>query len=235
MNRRAWFRFTTRSLLIATTAVSVSCWWLQSRIAQAKKQAKAVSKLEALGVAVGYRHEWDAERDCFAKPSTPGPAFLRAMLGDHFFIKPDTIIAVEYNGTSSQLAPIADLKTVTGIGITDTPIGDDVLQYLSQLPDLKELSLFGTQVTDDGLQSLTALPNLSSVVVTKTQVTADGIARFKKICPQCQVWTEKVEGFDENDLYHVAAVDGLFSCHECGAFHTGSPLGSQDISTEVDF
>jgi hypothetical protein len=205
-------------------------------MAQSKGQAIAVRELEALGVSVGYRYEWDYELDRFSGAPAPGPVFLRKVLGEHFFLTPDTIIVNEYNGSSLSLAPIAALKTVTGLGVTDTPIGDDVLEYFSPLQDLKELSLFGTQITDSGLESLVTLARLRNVTVTKTQVTVDGIARFKEARPQCQVWTEKVEGFDENNVYHLAAVDGAgFVCNECGKYHSGSPAGSEDDSVDVDY
>jgi hypothetical protein len=65
-----------------------------------------------------------------------------------------------------------------------------------QISALEELSLYGTEITDEGLLTLAVLPNLRNLTVTNTRVTSKGVARFKKMCPQCQVRNEDVVGED---------------------------------------
>ena len=65
-----------------------------------------------------------------------------------------------------------------------------------QISALEELSLYGTEITDEGLSTLAALPNLRYLTVTNTRVTSKGVARFKKMCPPCQVRNEDVVGED---------------------------------------
>jgi hypothetical protein len=179
-------------LLAAFSLIAVALYWLRKRLDAAVIQAEAVRKLEAVGASINYRHEWDYSRNRFSGNPPPGGTFLRSILGDHFFLIPDTIILDSFSGESSALAPLGKLSTVTALGLTESAIGDDVLPIVARISALEELSLYGTEITDEGLLTLAVLPNLRNLTVTNTRVTSKEVARFRTIRPQCQVFNEDV-------------------------------------------
>ena len=71
-------------------------------------------------------------------------------------------------------------------------IGNDGLAHLADLPELRELWLDGTGLTDAGLRHLAGLPKLTRLYATGTAVSFDGEFDFKKRrarkLPVCQVW-----------------------------------------------
>ena len=104
IGRREWFRFTTRFLLAVFAVAAFPLWWFRQRLVAANKQAEAVRKLEALGVYIGYRHEWDYENDRFSGAPTPGPFLLRAIFGDHLFLIPDSIIVTGHTPSGTDMS-----------------------------------------------------------------------------------------------------------------------------------
>jgi hypothetical protein len=189
LDRRHWLRFSIRSLLAATALTALPFSWLRRRMVAARHQSEAVSHLTSLGGSSGYNHEWDDEKDRYSGNPPPGPALLRALLGEHFFLTPALILFSEFNGDPSDLAPIAQLQTVRHLGITDSDVDDRVVPFLTPLSSLEYLSLYGTHITDNGLQQLSSLSYLRSIVVTKTKVTKSGLARFKLLRPRCDIYS----------------------------------------------
>lgn len=181
------------TLLIAIAITAIPLTWLTRRMLAARVQEEAVNSLLEKGIHIGYRHEWDRVRDCFSNAGPPGPYILRRLLGEHFFLVPDSVIVDDYNRDAAELQPLSKLTSVTGIGIVDSPIGDEVFLVLRELKNLEDLSLYGTQVTDKGILQLTALPRLINLVVSETAVTEDGVNVFKSRCPKCQVHRDNEE------------------------------------------
>lgn len=59
--------------------------------------------------------------------------------------------------------------------------GDEVIRYLGRISGLKHLNLDTTPVTDDGLSAIKDLPVLEELNVTETEVTPDGLLRLKRL------------------------------------------------------
>ncbi|QDT72636.1 hypothetical protein I41_18180 [Lacipirellula limnantheis] len=141
-------------------------------------------------MSIGYLREWDRVNDRFSGAGPPGPAFLRELFGEHFFLVPDIFIVDKFHGEKEALALLTELPTLTGGGIVDTPIGDEIIPILTQLHRIEDLSLYGTKVTDRGILRLTELPRLKNLIVSKTLVTEEGVHEFQRRCPDCVVHRE---------------------------------------------
>ncbi len=188
MNRRVWLQYSTRIVLLVVVAAALPFAWLRRRLNQTTLQATAVDRLQALGGIVCYHHAWDYERDCFSNAPMPGTAFLRSILGDHFFLRVDGIVFVQFAGDATQLTALYDLPMITDVNIVDAPnINDDIFPILTQLPKLKTLSLAGTAVTAQGVTRLESLCDLRSLIISETSVQVDELALVRRHLPRCHV------------------------------------------------
>ena len=130
-HRLRWYQYSLRSLFVLTILVAVAGSWFGVKKQQKEQERAAVKAIEEMGGLVFYDYQVHNRR---AEP--PGPAWLRAWLGDDFFAHP---VAVRLNGTK-----------VTDAG----------LEHLSGSTKLFWLDLSGTKVTDEGVEKLQeALPN----------------------------------------------------------------------------
>jgi hypothetical protein len=190
MNRRSWMQFSTRFLLSAVVLSALPFWWIRRRMVAARIQEEAIRRLESLGGSVGYAHEWDDDKDRYSGSRHPGTPFLRAVLGDHFFLTPNVILFSDFNGDQRHLEPISRLSTVRHLGIVASAVDDGIVPIIQPLNRIEYLSLYGTQITDVGLEQLASLRSLRSIVVTNTKVTEAGRQRFASLCPQCVIYFE---------------------------------------------
>jgi len=156
---------------------------------QRRKWAAAIRRLQSVDAHIGYAHEWDTERDCRSKSPPPTHSWLlRKIFGEQYNFVPDIFMLSNFVGSITQLEPLAKLTTVTGVGITNSAIDDEVAPILAALPNLEHLSLYGSAVTDAVFASLVPLQKLQSLVVTKTNVTAAGVAEFRQRKPNCKTY-----------------------------------------------
>lgn len=190
MNRRSWMQFSTRFLLGAVVLSALPFWWIRRRMVAARIQEEAIRRLESIGGSVGYAHEWDDDKDRYSGNPHPGTPFLRAVLGDHFFLTPYVILFSDFNGDQSHLEPISRLSTVRHLGIVGSAVDDGIVPIIQPLNRIEYLSLYGTQITDVGLEQLASLRSLRSIVVTNTKVTEAGRQRFASLCPRCVIYFE---------------------------------------------
>ena len=65
---------------------------------------------------------------------------------------------------------------IVGIDVANTPFGDEEMQYLNQLPTLRELHLAGTQITNAGMAHVARLSQLEELYLAKTSVGDAGLA-----------------------------------------------------------
>lgn len=78
--------------------------------------------------------------------------------------------------SESQLA-----GRIQTLSLRNTNITDDMLMYVSKLPNLEELDLYGTEVTDDGLQHLTELKHLQVLSLKGVNITDEGLKSVKNM------------------------------------------------------
>ena len=79
---RSWFRFSLRTLLLATT---VLCVWLAMQVNAARRQKEAVKVILGAGGTVRYDYQYKR------RPSMPAVIVGGVKLPDHFFDNNATI------------------------------------------------------------------------------------------------------------------------------------------------
>ena len=139
------FQFSIRSLLVLMVVVAVACSWLAAARKRAREQREAVEVITKAGGWVFYDYQVDAswyQRIPGAKP--PGPARLRTLLGDDFFVD------------------------VTTVRLDTERFGDAELEHLKGLTQLRVLFLGGTAVSDAGLEHLKGMTRLRDLFLADT-------------------------------------------------------------------
>jgi hypothetical protein len=220
--RRRWYQFRLRTLLIGVTVAGCGFGWLGLKVREARRQQAAVATIEKMGGGIGYDYEYDAQGnyvpdhvpDHVPNPTPPGPAWLRALLGDDFFrsvykvylpawrerhitdadleqlVGFTKLAMAELDGTQvtdAGLEHLSGLTRLEWLSLDETQVTDAGLEHLRLLTRLKGLSLKGTRVTDAGLEHLKGLTRLDWLGLNKTQVTDAGVAQLQKALPKCKI------------------------------------------------
>ena len=126
-----WYQYRLRTLFILTFLVAVVCSWPAVKMQQARKQKEAVESLRELGGVVEYDNEEPVDYRGFVKysaPGSPGPAWLRNLLGEDSFRK---ALVVNLSG-----------KELTA----------ESVRHLERLNDLESLSLTGSVHSRRGME-----------------------------------------------------------------------------------
>jgi hypothetical protein len=176
---RSRFQFSIRSLLVLTLVVALPCSWLAVEMRVAKRQKEAVAGFRHAHANVTYQYGDDACATYFVfeelgiyEMSRPyGPAWLHDFLGMDFFNRVTRITVAENGGFRSDF-------------------GDDDLQGLDAVPDLRELNLLGVNLTDAGLDHLRGLRRLEALEIVgwrQSQFTAAGVAKLQRALPNCKI------------------------------------------------
>jgi len=176
---RRFFRLSLRTLLLLVVLLAV---WLGITFNRVRQQRAAVARIEQLGGSVQYLHELDPDDLTFPwridEPVSPGPPWLRRLLGPEFF---ETVVAVELNQTrvtDADLRIIGKLRGVVVAQLNCTSVSDAGLYELRNWRKLRSLGLMDTQVTGAGLRHLASMPELNNLVLEQTAVDDQGLARL---------------------------------------------------------
>ena len=97
------------------------------------------------------------------------PAVIRLIVRDQGRTLAETLAAM-------GLARFNPLGEIVAIDVANTPFGDEEMQYLDQLPALRELHLAGTQITNAGMAHVARLSQLEELYLAKTSVGDAGLA-----------------------------------------------------------
>ncbi len=73
------------------------------------------------------------------------------------------------------------------VDLTQTPVEDNDLVHLKQIPNLKNVDLQGTRISDEGLEHLRPISTLEIVYLQRTIVTRDAVENLKKSLPKAEV------------------------------------------------
>jgi hypothetical protein len=181
-----WYQFSLRSLLIFTFLVAIACSWLAVKMHQAKRREKTVNAMRKMGFCVKYDYEdlnpFVSETD--SEPSTP--AWLRNLLGDHFFDTVICIYALDIK-TDNDMQYLNDLPHLKILSIRNSFITDARLKYINGLTQLEDLDLSGSTITDSDLHYFENLKHLETLDLTGTKPTDVGIERLKKALPNLDI------------------------------------------------
>lgn len=202
--RRRWFQFSLRSLLVLVTVFAV---WLGLQVNRANRQRRAVEAISAMGGQFSYDYQRQPKRPSpfpsaaaalgiadplphsyNLKAEPPGPAWLRKLIGAHYFIAPVRL-------------RINDQRVVD----------EDGLRYLRDLSHLEELSLgtFALRPQDlDHLKNLTKLRLLQLGIMLEDdagQWDFDALSRFREL----RVLSASGSYLKGSDLAHLRAATDL--------------------------
>ena len=129
------------------------------KMQRADKQRKAVEAIEKFPSHVLYEYQCDVSGKSPTAVEPPGPAWLRALLGDDFFTDVADVFIVLPD--DAVLVHVGELRRLKKLGFcVGTEVTDAGLVHLRRLTQLQELNLDDTKVTDQGATELQqALPN----------------------------------------------------------------------------
>lgn len=215
VKRRRWLQFRLKWLLLFVAVLSAPLSWLGWKLEEKRRERWAEKELGKFSVAIMRNYVADedpfgrvelpnnslvgqprrdvADDDPFGdveSPPPPGPAWLRRLFGDDFFVHVELVYCWE-----SKLDPDINLDHASGPareGMSDNPpVNDGALVYLRYFPNLRELSLDGSEVTDAGLRHLYSLSRLESLDLKDTKVSAGAAANLRKMLPNCKITMER--------------------------------------------
>ena len=140
--KRRFFRYSLRTLMLVVT---VFCVWLGIISMRARDQRLAVEAIEELGGKVIYEHQFGGQPVVTksgyiwegAGPS-PGPAWLRRIVGDEYFFTVTTVYLKGSKFTDASLEAIKRLRSFERLTLHETAITDEALVELRQeMPNLQ--------------------------------------------------------------------------------------------------
>jgi hypothetical protein len=136
--KRRWLQFSLRSLLSFVFVCAVLCGWFAAKMREAMAQQAAVESLRKNGGHVWYGYEFDASGNWDSNANTPGPIWMRRLLGDDFFA---TVVQVRARN-------------------------DAGLENLAGLNHIQRVDLIGDKFTETGLDRLKGLPRLERLTIS---------------------------------------------------------------------
>lgn len=138
--------------------LTLLCLWLGNVAINAYRQRAAVQRIQDLGGWVLYDNDYDP------------PDYPR--------IKDDLW----------SWLPKDYAHTVLSVYLPNTPLKDNQIDVVTQLPHTVILDVSGTEISDAGLARVSASLKLRSISLRKTQVTNHGAWEFRRAWPNCQVF-----------------------------------------------
>jgi|HigsolmetaAR202D_1030399.scaffolds.fasta_scaffold09375_2 Leucine-rich repeat (LRR) protein len=95
--------------------------------------------------------------------------------------------------TNTGSGKLAALQKVKVLDLGETQLSEAGLKFLSQLPELERLSLYGCKRVDDSvIPALESIRKLQWVDLTGTGLTPQAISRLRKSKPNCSILWEPV-------------------------------------------
>lgn len=93
-----------------------------------------------------------------------------------------TIVSLKSTAVvNSDGALLSGLRRLEDLRLSQTRFGDDGLNAMARLPELRVLDLSETKVTDAGLANLERFPRLETLRLNQTAITDRGLERLEKI------------------------------------------------------
>ncbi len=198
--KRRWFQYSLGTLLLFVTVCAVPCSWLSVKMRQAERQREAATAIEKLGGKV----RWDSK-------ASGKPAWLRGLLGDHFFNTVRSVDLVGTKATDAGLENLKGLRQLQQLWLNDTKVTDAGLENLKGLSQLQWLTLDGTKVTGTGLENLKGLSQLEGLWLSRTKVNDAALEHLKRLSQLKVLWLDDTEVTDAGlgNLKGLSQLKGL--------------------------
>ena len=157
--KRRWWRFSLRTMLLASTAV---CVWFGMLASSARRQQQAVEAIQKVYGTVTY--DWQFAEPSQQKPggpTPPGPQWLRRLLGPHYF---DDVVEVSLNNNIGPTGAHGRLAAVA--------------PHLHNLPRLRELDLISHDLTLEEAAHIGRLKQLELLRTLSMEITVETAAEI---------------------------------------------------------
>ena len=211
MIQRRAIRFSIRTLLFLVAVIGVL---MAVPVNRARHQKRVVDQMEALPNRtpgrVLYHYQWPSSGRLDRNAEPPGPAWLRSLLGDHYFQK---IRVVEWVRPDEELLhEIGKLDGVETMRIDASLLTDeDALRHIAHSPELvsltirngrqlsalnlvhlrdsklRELYLEGLMVNDTEVEQIVAIESLEQLTIKQTFITQEKIDWLREMRPQLKI------------------------------------------------
>ena len=177
---------------------------------KAREQEAAVEAIGKLGGQVGYGPVLFCYPLCAAPPA---PAWLRNLLGEHFFARVDKVSFYNWSVADAGLEQLkAAERNCQMLSLSRTPVTDADLMHLTGLANLRVLYLCDTPVTDAGLEHVKGLTKLKALWLGGTKVTDAGLEHLKGLT--------KLKALGLGDTLEMIEInEDSFFCHQTEKTH----------------
>jgi len=170
--RRRRLSFSLRSFLVLMALLAIPFTWVAWIVREGQRQERAVEIVQPRADWFVYAHQWDQGPPYDADAPAPGPAWLRKVLGEHCFLKVDTVTG---DLDERSLEALAEFDTLRELVIYGEDVNDRVLRHIATLHSVQRLQIFDCPVTDDGLRHLQSLTKLKSLHLSLENITDEGL------------------------------------------------------------
>ena len=143
VRRRRWFRFSLRTLLIVFTGFTI---WFGLFFDGVRRQYQAAEAIQAAYGQISY--DWQVRSRSVNPGDQPGPAWLRARLGPHWFDEIDEVRLNEIGnpGPANQFSVVGPrlvgLPRLNSLSLWGRERKHADYQLIGQLTQLKKLRLY---------------------------------------------------------------------------------------------
>jgi hypothetical protein len=201
--KRRWLQFRLRSLFILVAVVAVPCGLFKWKWDRKQAERRAVAEIKQAGGSVIYDREVDG------KDTAPGPACLRAILGDDWF--------AEVKHVKTNLYPAFDidhfhalkgLQTLWIWGHDSEHFTDADFAFLTEMNDLEELMLNGVHFTDAGVSTIKSMRRLTKLHLDRTEITDSGLEGSSHVAALEELSLARSHTTDSG-LVHLRALPAL--------------------------
>lgn len=174
--KRRWFRFRLRTLLVLMTLLCVWMGWLMVGV---ERQRRVVATLSKYNAELGFNPFTSSPPVYHWVPKWLHESIRLYLPNDYKRLTQVTIDSPELR--AEDLAVLTDLPNLRLLSLTGLAVTDECMPYIADLKQIKVLKLIDTKVTDDGLKHLSGLTNLESLLIPGNRITDAGIVHLRSL------------------------------------------------------
>jgi hypothetical protein len=209
--RRPAIRFSVAALLGFIAVLALPCAWLGGRVHKKTLEDQVIRRIADVGGEVVYDFEAGDDRSP-PMAAAPGPAWLRATLGEHFCSE---VIGVRFTAATvdaeavrclgvfvhlrelrfegceiphDAFAQLCAVRHIQGLLFIRAPFDDRALEQVGAMIGLKRLAIPGWQVSRGGFAILSRLTHLRELVLSDTPISDAELVHLEELRELEDVW-----------------------------------------------
>ncbi len=174
-NKRRWFRFRLRTLLVLLT---LFCLWLGWYMVQVHTQRRVVAVLAKYNAEIRYGAFYVYPPWTQILPRSLR-GWLNVTLPSNDLRRVSQVTIQSANLKEYDLAVLADLPYLTYLSLSGPAATDASLEHVKNLKQLRCLKLMDSNVSDEGLRCVSGLKSLEFLILDGTPVTGAGMSHLR--------------------------------------------------------